>query len=310
MEIVDLVVTGAGPAGMAAAIYARRSLIDVRILERDTPGGQLLLTPRIDNYPGLPEVSGFDLADRMEQQVKDLGGCIRVGELAAVRIGADGIVESALRDGTVIASKAFIAAMGARARRAGFANETQFTGRGVSYCATCDGMFYRNKQVFVIGGGDSAAVEALHLARFASSVTIVVRKKELVASQSYQKALESNPKVSLMANCIVESVDGSGRVTSIRIRNVLTNTAHSFNCGDEGCGVFVAVGREPATEPLRDLGILDEGGYVVTDERMRTSVPGIFGAGDVRTKSLRQIVTATSDGALAAESAAEYLKAL
>lgn len=308
MEAVDLVVAGAGPAGMTAAIYARRSLLDVVVLERDAPGGQLLLAPRIDNYPGLGEVDGYDLADRMELQVKDLGGRFRAGELSEARVRPDGLFESALADGEVLVSKSIVAAVGARARRAGFANESRFTGRGVSYCATCDGMFYRNKHVFVIGGGDSAAIEALHLARLAASVTIVARRTRLAASKSHQRALESDPKISLMTGSVVESVDGSDRVSSIRIRDVLTSKVESLDYGNDGCGVFVAVGREPATESLRHLGILDENGYILTDERMQTPVFGIFAAGDARAKALRQIVTATSDGALAAESAAEYLR--
>lgn len=309
METVDVVVAGAGPAGMAAAIYARRSLLDVVVLERDVPGGQLLLTPRIDNYPGLAEVAGYDLADRMELQVKALGGAIRTGEVSEVRVRPDGLFDCRLTDGGTLVSKSLIAAMGARARRAGFANEDQFTGRGVSYCATCDGMFYRNKHVFVIGGGDSAATEALHLARYASSVTMVVRKPHLAASQSHQRALALEPKISMMTSSVLESVGGLDRVTSVSIRDAIGGQQRLLEYGDEGCGVFVAVGREPATEPLRDLGILNEQGYVLSDDRMRTSVPGVFAAGDVRAKPLRQVVTATSDGAIAAESAAQFLEA-
>ena len=190
----------------------------------------------------------------------------------------------------------------------GTESEAQFTGRGVSYCATCDGLFFRNKHVFVVGGGDSAVVEALHLARLARSVTMVVRKPHLAASRVRQREVLEEPKISVRFQAVIESVDGAHSVETVALRDLRTGQIESLDYGDEGCGVFVAVGRKPSTEFLsQDLCILDEQGYVVTDHHMRTTVPGVFAAGDVRAKSMRQVVTACSDGAIATESASSYL---
>ena len=299
MNPIDVLVIGAGPAGLTAAIYARRSLL---------PGGQMLLTPGIENYPGFDNVAGYELAERMETQARDLGARFLLERASGLSLAPNGLIDCNLESGQRLTSRSVIIASGASARKAGFINEAQFTGRGVSYCATCDGLFFRNKHVFVVGGGDSAVVEALHLARLAQSVTMVVRKPYLAASRVRQREVLENPKISVRFQAVIESVYGAHSVETVALRDLRTGQIESLDYGDEGCGVFIAVGRKPSTEFLpQDLRILDEQCYVVTDHHMRTTVPGVFAAGDVRAKSMRQVVTACSDGAIAAESASSYL---
>lgn len=308
MNPIDVLVIGAGPAGLTAAIYARRSLLDTVVLEQEAPGGQMLLTPGIENYPGFDNVAGYELAERMETQARDLGARFLLERASGLSLAPNGLIDCNLESGQRLTSRSVIIASGASARKAGFINEAQFTGRGVSYCATCDGLFFRNKHVFVVGGGDSAVVEALHLARLAQSVTMVVRKPYLAASRVRQREVLENPKISVRFQAVIESVYGAHSVETVALRDLRTGQIESLDYVDEGCGVFVAVGRKASTEFLsQDLCILDEQGYVVTDHHMRTSVPGVFAAGDVRAKSMRQVVTACSDGAIAAESASSYL---
>lgn len=309
MNPIDVLVIGAGPAGLTAAIYARRSLIDTVVLEQEAPGGQMLLTPGIENYPGFGSVAGYELAERMETQARDLGARFLLERASGLSLASNGLIDCIFESGQRLTSRSVIIASGASARKAGFINEAQFTGRGVSYCATCDGLFFRNKHVFVVGGGDSAVVEALHLARLARSVTMVVRKPHLAASRVRQREVLEEPKISVRFQAVIESVDGAHSVETVVLRDLRTGQTESLDYGDEGCGVFVAVGRKPSTEFLsQDLCILDEQGHVVTDHHMKTTVPGVFAAGDVRAaKFMRQVVTACSDGAIAAESASSYL---
>lgn len=309
MNPIDVLVIGAGPAGLTAAIYARRSLIDTVVLEQEAPGGQMLLTPGIENYPGFGSVAGYELAERMETQARDLGARFLLERASGLSLASNGLIDCIFESGQRLTSRSVIIASGASARKAGFINEAQFTGRGVSYCATCDGLFFRNKHVFVVGGGDSAVVEGLHLARLARSVTMVVRKPHLAASRVRQREVLEEPKISVRFQAVIESVDGAHSVETVVLRDLRTGQTESLDYGDEGCGVFVAVGRKPSTEFLsQDLCILDEQGHVVTDHHMKTTVPGVFAAGDVRAaKFMRQVVTACSDGAIAAESASSYL---
>ena len=309
MNPIDVLVIGAGPAGLTAAIYARRSLIDTVVLEQEAPGGQMLLTPGIENYPGFGSVAGYELAERMETQARDLGARFLLERASGLSLASNGLIDCIFESGQRLTSRSVIIASGASARKAGFINEAQFTGRGVSYCATCDGLFFRNKHVFVVGGGDSAVVEALHLARLARSVTMVVRKPHLAASRVRQREVLEEPKISVRFQAVIESVDGAHSVETVVLRDLGTGQTESLDYGDEGCGVFVAVGRKPSTEFLsQDLCVLDEQGHVVTDHHMKTTVPGVFAAGDVRAaKFMRQVVTACSDGAIAAESASSYL---
>lgn len=302
----DLVIVGAGPAGLSAAIYAQRALLDTVTLEQEAVGGQVILTSGIDNYPGVPNTDGFTLTDTMKKQAEDLGASIQMSNVTGIGRLDDGTFEVATPDGSVHA-RAVIVAGGATPRHAGFDGEERFAGHGVSYCATCDGMFYRNKEVFVIGGGNSACEEALFLTRFASHVTIVVRKDHLRAQAAVAQEVAQNPKISIMYNTCVSKADGGELLSSITFRDSLTGdeTTRTF---DEGAfGIFVFVGRVPATELVGSLVDVDGQGYVITNDRMETRTPGLFAAGDIREKPLRQIITAAADGAVAATSVAAYL---
>ena len=310
MNPIDILVIGAGPAGLTAAIYARRSLLDTVVLEQEAPGGQMLLTPGIENYPGFGSVAGYELAERMETQVRDLGARFLLERASGLSLASNGLIDCIFESGQRLTSRSVIIASGASARKAGFINEAQFTGRGVSYCATCDGLFFRNKHVFVVGGGDSAVVEALHLARLARSVTMVVRKPHLAASRVRQREVLEEPKISVRFQAVIESVDGAHSVETVVLRDLRTGQTESLDYGDEGCGVFVAVGRKPSTEFLsQDLCILDEQGHVVTDHHMKTTVPGVFAAGDVQDQIYRQAVTSAGTGCMAALDAQRFLEA-
>ena len=305
--VKDLVIVGGGPAGLSAAIYARRSLLDAVTLEREALGGQAILTSEIDNYPGLPHTDGYTLSDAMRAQAEDLGAQIVMDPVSSIARNQetgrfDVVTSSARYDAATV-----ILAAGARPRHAGFDGEQRFAGHGVSYCATCDGMFYRGKHVFVIGGGNSAAEEALFLARLASKVTLIVRKDHLRAQAAVVRELEQNEKVELRLLTSIVALDGGDLPSSVTFRDNATGSTHVETYEEGSFGVFVLVGRDPETELVRELADVDDAGYVVTDERMATRTPGLFVAGDARVKPLRQIVTAASDGAVAATSAAAYL---
>lgn len=303
----ELVIVGGGPAGLTAAIYARRSLLDAVTLEREAIGGQTILTSEIDNYPGLPHTDGYTLSEAMRAQAADLGAEIAMDPVSSiVRDEATGrfIVSAA---STTYDADAVILAAGARPRHAGFDGEDRFAGHGVSYCATCDGMFYRGKRVYVIGGGNSAAEEALFLARLASEVVLVVRKDHLRAQSALVRELEENERVEVRLLTSVVSLDGGDLPRSITLRDNATGDIVTEEFEEGSFGVFVLVGRVPETELVSDLVELDQAGYAITDERMATRTQGLYVAGDARAKALRQIVTAASDGAVAATSVAAYL---
>lgn len=302
----DLVIVGGGPAGLAASIYAQRALLDNVLLEKEAVGGQVVTTSDIDNYPGVPHTDGFTLSDAMRNQAEDLGGTIVYDSVTALRHTEDGLFEVEVADGTIV-SKTVVFCGGATPRLAGFEGEREFTGRGVSYCATCDGMFFRGKKVYVIGGGNSACEEALFLTRFADHVDVVVRKDHLRAQAVVARELEENPKVTVRYLTSVVGVSGDKMISTVTLRNNETGETYD-ECYDEGgVGVFVFVGRVPASQLLEGLVEVDQAGYVLADERMATKTPGLFVAGDLRAKFLRQVVTAVSDGAIAATSASAYL---
>lgn len=302
----DLVIIGGGPAGLAAAIYASRSLLSYVLIEKEAPGGQVLLTSEVDNYPGVPHADGYSLVEAMRSQAVELGADIRIERADAVRRLTDGSFEVETTD-TCYRARSVIVAGGASPRQAGFAGEGRFAGHGVSYCATCDGMFFRGKEVFVVGGGNSAAEEALFLTRLASAVHVVVRKDHLRAQDALVRQLEDNPKVDVLLETTVVGIDGDALPDTITLRDERTGERRSMSFEPGGFGVFVFVGRDPQSGLLRDLVELDERGYVVAGESGATRTPGLFVAGDVREKPLRQIVTAVSDGAEAAMAAASYL---
>lgn len=302
----DLVIIGGGPAGLTAAIYAQRALLDSVLLEQEAIGGQVILTSEIDNYPGVPNTDGFTLSDTMRRQAEDLGAQIAMTIVKKVeRTGGERFLVHT-PDG-VFDTKTVILAGGATPRPAGFDGEKMFGGHGVSYCATCDGMFYRNKLVFVIGGGNSACEEALFLTRFASKVVLVVRKDHLRAQAAVAKLVEDNEKIEVRYNTNVSSVTGGQLLSGIVFRNTITGAETAETYEEGSFGVFVFVGRVPASELVGSLVELDGQGYILTDERMATKTPGLYAAGDIRQKPLRQIITAAADGACAVNSVAAYL---
>ena len=303
----DLVIIGSGPAGLSAAIYGARALLDAVTLEQEAVGGQIILTSEVDNYPGVPHTDGFSLTDAMQKQAIDLGASIQMEQVVSLARKEDGSGFVVTTSEGAYDTKTVIISGGATPRHVGFEGEEAFGGHGVSYCATCDGMFYRGKQVFVIGGGNSAAEEALFLTKFADKVTMVVRKDHLRAQASVGRQIEENPKVSIRYHTSVTKVAGDGLLRDITFRDTVTGEESTETYDEGSFGVFVFVGRVPATELVKGLAELDDHGYVITNDRMETSVPGLFAAGDIRQKSLRQIVTATADGAIAATSAASYL---
>lgn len=306
-HVYDLVIIGAGPAGLSAAIYASRSMLDAVALEREAVGGQVILTSEVDNYPGVPHADGFGLVDAMREQAEGLGARIVMDPVSTIdRDDASGLFRVNGASETYV-TRTVVAALGARPRQAGFEGESRYVGRGVSYCATCDGMFYRNKHVFVIGGGNSAAEEALFLARIASKVTVIVRKDHLRAQQALVDELLANDKVELRLQTSLIAADGGDLLSEMTFRDNASGREYTETFDEGSRGIFVLVGRVPETEALRGLVSLDESGYVITDPRMATETPGLYVAGDAREKPLRQIVTAAADGAVAATSAAAFL---
>lgn len=306
-HIYDVVIIGGGPAGLSAAIYASRSMLDAVTLEREALGGQVILTSEIDNYPAVPHADGFGLVDAMRGQAEDLGAKIVMDPVTSIKRDADTGLFEVSGASDVYLARSIIAAPGARPRPAGFEGEERFVGRGVSYCATCDGMFYRNKHVFVIGGGNSAAEEALFLSRIAARVTVLVRKDHLRAQRALVDEIEGNEKIEVRLQTSLVSVSGGDLLSRMTLRDNATGREYVEDFEEGSRGVFVLVGRAPETEALRALVTLDESGYAITDERMATETPGLFVAGDARRKPLRQIVTAAADGAVAATSAAAFL---
>ncbi|MGQ9675137.1 MAG: thioredoxin-disulfide reductase [Chloroflexota bacterium] len=302
VEIYDTVIIGGGPAGLTAGLYAARAGLKAVILEMAMPGGQAATTERIENYPGFVEgIGGAELTARMAEQALRFGAKTITAEVTGVEI--EGETKRVSTPDGEFAGRTIIVATGARSSRLGVAGEAEFTGRGVSYCATCDGPFYRDLPIAVIGGGDSAIEEALYLTRFASKVTVVHRRDQLRATKVLQDRAFANPKIEFRWNSVVDSIRGGEFVESIQLRDVKTGSETSLAVS----GVFLYVGLQPNTAFLRGKLQLDAQGYVVTDERMATDVPGVFAAGDVRAKPLRQVASAVADGALAAVMADHYI---
>lgn len=307
MEVHDLVVIGSGPAGDTAALYAQRAGIQTLVLDKAAFGGQVTLTSKIDNYPGAISIDGYSLMESMRSQAQEFGATYENREVLEVRQSEDRKLFRMTTTTEDIASRAVIACLGSNYALAGFKGEREFTGRGVSYCATCDGMFYRNKQVFVCGGGNSAAQEALHLSLIASRVVILVRKNHMRADRFLVRQLEQTENIEIQYNVSLVEVSGNELISSLTIRDNVKGSLTTTAFDEGSVGVFVFVGNTPQTEPLKSILDLDDSGYISTDQDMRTSVRGLFAAGDCRAKTLRQIVTATSDGAIAAHAAAQYL---
>ena len=301
-HIYDMVIVGGGPAGYTAALYAARSGLSTVVLEKLSAGGQMALTEQIDNYPGFAEgIDGFTLGERMQQGAERFGAVTELAEVCRAELS--GAVKVLDTGDEVFRGRTVVIATGAVPRTLGVPGEEELVGRGVHYCAACDGAFYRDKTVAVVGGGNSAAADALTLSRIARKVYLIHRRDSLRATKVYHEMLMSAPNVEFCWNSTVSALQHGERLTGLRLREVQTGAERDIACD----GVFVSVGRVPATELFREELTLDESGYIVADESTRTSLPGVFAVGDVRTKALRQVVTAVADGAVAVHYAEAYL---
>lgn len=301
-HIYDMVILGGGPAGYTAALYAARAGLDTLVVERMSAGGQMALTGDIDNYPGFEEgIDGFTLGMKMQQGAERFGAKTEYAEVTSVDF-SDPLKRIDTTSGSLFA-KTVVIATGANPRELGLENEQSLMGRGVHYCAHCDGRFYKDKTVAVVGGGNSAAADALYLSRLAKKVYLVHRRDTLRATKIYHEPLMKAQNVEFMWNSTVSELTVDQRVTGVRLKNVNSGVVTDIACD----GVFISIGRKPATEFLVGAVELDNNGYVVADESTRTNISGVYAVGDVRTKALRQVVTAVSDGAVAVHFAEEYL---
>ena len=298
----DMIVIGGGPAGYTAALYAARAGLKVVVLEKLSAGGQMALTTQIDNYPGFESgIDGFQLGEQMQQQAERFGAETVLTEVTSVKLQGNP-KEVVTTDGT-FTGKTVVIATGADPRELGLPEEKALVGRGVNYCAACDGMRYRGKTVVVIGGGNTAVADALQLSRIAEKVILVHRRDSLRATQVYHTQLQRTPNIEFCWNSQVVQLLSDGKLTGVKLRNTQTGEESILHCD----GVFVSIGRSPITGLVAGQLSLDEAGYIIAGESTETSAAGVFAVGDVRTKVLRQVVTAVSDGAMAAHYAEEYL---
>ena len=300
--VYDMIIVGGGPGGYTSALYAARAGFNVLVLEKFSAGGQMALTHQIDNYPGFEDgIDGFSLADKMKKQAERFGARSENAEVIKVNLTVNP-KEIETAKGTFL-SKTVVLAAGANPKELGVDKETELIGRGVAYCASCDGMFYRGKTVVVVGGGNTAAADAILLSRIAKKVIIIHRRDTLKATRIYHEPLMNAENVEFKWDSTVTELLYEDKITGVKIKNVKTGEESIIDCD----GVFVSVGRKPATDFLGSQLDLDENGYIIADETTKTSIPGVYAVGDIRTKQLRQVVTAVSDGAMAVHSAEEYL---
>ena len=301
-HIYDMLVIGGGPGGYTAALYAARAGLDVMVLEKLSAGGQMALTTQIDNYPGFEEgVDGFTLGEKMQAGAERFGAQSEYAEVYSLDLSGD--IKKAVTSEGDFYGRTLVLATGASPRKMGVPEEDQMVGRGVAYCAACDGMFYKGKTVVVVGGGNTAAADAMVLSRICKKVIVVHRRDTLRATKVYHDPLMKTENVEFKWDSRVKQLLHGDKLTGIVIENVKTGEESTV----EADGVFVSVGRIPATELLKDWVQLDAQGYVPADETTRTEIPGVFAVGDIRAKALRQVVTAVADGAVAAHYAEEYL---
>ncbi|MBN8193880.1 MULTISPECIES: thioredoxin-disulfide reductase [Bacillaceae] len=304
-KIYDVIIVGAGPAGMTAAVYTSRASLSTLMLERGVPGGQMANTEEVENYPGFDHILGPDLSNKMFDHAKKFGAEYAYGDIKEIVDGEDfKIVKTGSKE---FKARAVIITTGAEYKKIGVPGEKELGGRGVSYCAVCDGAFFKGKDLVVVGGGDSAVEEGVYLTRFANKVTIVHRRDELRAQKILQQRAFDNEKVDFIWNHTIKEInDKDGKVGSV----TLVSTENGEETDFQADGVFIYIGMLPLTKPFANLGIINSEGYIETNEQMETKVPGIFAAGDVREKQLRQIVTATGDGSIAAQTAQHYIEEL
>ena len=301
-KVYDMIIVGGGPGGYTAALYAARAGLDVLIVERLSPGGQMNLTGMIDNYPGFPEgIEGFMLSMNMQQQAERFGAKTKYAEV--LKLELDGEIKSVQTNEGVYQARTVVISTGANPRELGVSREREMIGKGVAYCAHCDGGFYRGKTVIVAGGGNSAAAEALYLSRIAKEVIIVHRRDSLRATQIYHKPLMDAPNIRFEWDSEILELQGEELLTGVKVRNKKNGKEKVL----EAQGLFVSIGRSPATNLVKEQLTLDDAGYIMAGEDTKTNLPGVYAVGDVRTKELRQIVTAVADGAMAAHVAEGYL---
>lgn len=302
----DVIVIGAGPGGMTAALYASRANLKVAMLDRGVYGGQMNNTAEVENYTGFKSILGPDLAEQMYQSAIQFGADFVYGNVEKVTVDEDGI-KHVKTDSGELEALAIVIATGSQYRKLGIPGEDEYSGKGVSYCAVCDGAFYRGKDVTTVGGGDSAVEESEYLAKLVNNVNIVHRRDQLRAQKILQDRAFANDKINFTWNTIVTEIVGDGKkVTGVKTHNKETNEDRLVPTD----GVFIYIGNVPMTEPFKDLGITDEQGWVITDDEMKTSVPGVFAVGDVRDKKLRQITTAVGDGGIAGQDVFSYIESL
>ena len=301
-RVYDMAIIGGGPGGYTAALYAARAGLDTILFEKLSPGGQMALSTQIDNYPGFDEgIDGFTLGEKMHAGAVRFGAQTELGEVYALDLAASP-KRIDTSEGTFY-SKTLVLATGAQARTLGLPQEQALIGRGVNYCAACDGMFYKGKTVVVVGGGNTAAADALVLSRICKKVIVVHRRDTLRATKIYHQPLMAAENVEFCWNSTVKTLLHGEKLTGVTVENVLTGEESTIPCD----GIFVSIGRNPSTQLVKDQLALDDSGYVVADESTRTNIPGVFAVGDVRTKALRQVITAAADGAVAAHYAEEFL---
>ena len=301
-KLYDMIIVGGGPGGYTAAVYAARAGLDVLIIERLSAGGQMNLTGQIDNYPGFPEgIDGFQLSMNMQQQAERFGAKTKYAEVLQVEL--EGKIKSVQTNEGMYHAKTVVVSTGANPRQLGVSRENEMIGRGVGYCAHCDGMFYRGKTVAVVGGGNSAAAEALYLSRIAKEVILIHRRDSLRATQIYHKPLMDAPNIRFIWNSEVVELLGEDILEQVRVKNLKNGEEQLLDVQ----GLFVSIGRKPATALVKDQLTLDGSGYIMAGEDTKTSIPGVYAVGDVRSKELRQIVTAVADGAMAAHMAESFL---
>ena len=307
-QLIDVAIIGGGPAGYAAAIYTARANLSTTVIEQGMSGGQIATTNEVENYPGIPLLSGVELGERFQQHAEGLGAQVEWSMVTGIDYDADASLFTVHHDTGETIARSVIACMGATPRPAGFVGEDAYRGRGVSYCATCDGMFFRGKQVFVIGGGNAACEEALFLSYIASNVTIVLRRDQFRAPDGVVQKVLAKDNISVRYQTSIVALSGEAMPTTITFKDNATAETHTETFEPGSFGIFVFTGTQPHTELVEHLVDLAPDGGIVTDDSMATRTPGLFAAGDIRSKRLRQVVTAVSDGAIAATSAYAFLR--
>ncbi|CUU48284.1 thioredoxin-disulfide reductase [Clostridium beijerinckii] len=297
----DIIIIGGGPAALTAALYAGRAGLEALMLEKQYEGGQIVTTNEVENYPGFRSITGPELANTMYEHAKDFGSIMKYEEVIDIKV--DGDIKKVITGVNTYESKVIILSMGAKPKKLGIDREEELTGKGVSYCATCDGGFFRKKVVAVVGGGDTAVEDALHLSRITEKVYVIVRRDSLRANKSAQKKLFETNNVEIIWNSGVTKLNGEEKLSGIEIKNNKDGKIDNLDVN----GVFVAIGSDPSSELVKDLVALDKNGYIIADESCKTNVDGIFAIGDIRTKEVRQVLTAAADGAVSIYGAEKYL---